>query len=85
VEADNTVNVEIDSAGHASTIEHWHKVVNVARVPYDGLVYNLTVGGDSTYTAEGFRCHNCRCGTIVVPFGYEFDEEWNLRLRKTDE
>lgn len=44
-------------AATCSSIEEYH---------YYGMVYNIAVSGDETYTADGFVVHNCRSATTPV-------------------
>src|SRR5690606_20412208 len=46
----------------------WVKVRAVDREPYSGTVYNLTVGEDHTYVAEGVAVHNCGYFVVVSDF-----------------
>ena len=41
-------------------------ITKVVDVDYDGYVYNLSIEGDETYTANGFVVHNCRSLRVPV-------------------
>ena len=38
---------------------HWWPIESVIRKDFQGVVYNLEVGGDHSYVAEGVGVHNC--------------------------
>ena len=40
------------------------KLTSLARVPYEGVVYNLHVEEDESYVVEGVAVHNCMAGWI---------------------
>lgn len=46
------------------------KIKSVKRKSYNGLVYNIGVEGDESYTANGYKVNNCRGFWIAI-----FDKE----------
>lgn len=53
-------------------------VVSTAREAYKGTVHNFSVAEDQSYVANGFAAHNCECGLVNVPDGWEFDDDGRL-------
>lgn len=86
VQADDVVDGQIQGLRH-EPYYHGVSVTAVEREPYDGFVYNLSVEGDETFTANGFVVHNCGCELIEVPEGWGFDEDGDLiplALKRSD-
>lgn len=52
---------------HIGDVVRWNgaerTVINVSRRWYQGLVYNMTVAEDNSYTVNGAVVHNCLCRT----------------------
>lgn len=57
----------------------WRRVTGIRAFEYDGNVYNMSVGGDDSYVADGCAVHNCNvesttcsvCGnTAEYPFQF---------------
>lgn len=44
---------------HVTSLNAFSNIVAVTRVPYDGMVYNLEVYEDNSYSAEEVSVHNC--------------------------
>jgi hypothetical protein len=47
-------------------------ITNIREIWYDGIVYNLGVGKDNSYVAEGYIVHNCGCPVVswdTDPYG----------------
>jgi len=47
-------------------------ITNIKTIWHDGYVYNLGVGNDNSYVAEGFIVHNCGCPVVswdTDPYG----------------
>lgn len=63
---------------HGDTMPLVRPIVNVSQRYYSGLVYNLTVAGEHTYTANGVVTHNCQCQLGRVPEGWGFDEDGSV-------
>ena len=38
-----------------------HPIGFVKKLPYNGIVFNLSIENDATYTVQGAVVHNCRC------------------------
>lgn len=68
----------VDDAAGARVV----RVVGVERKPFDGMVFNLRVDVAESFIANGIVTHNCRCGTQVVPPGFGFDTNWNMRPQR---
>ena len=52
----------------------WVKVKAISRIPWDDLVYNLSVEEDESYFAGGVAVHNCRCERIAIYSGEPWTE-----------
>ena len=50
-----------DFAAWAWLHAHLHQVISCEKLPYNGIVYNLSVAGDASYIVQGATVHNCRC------------------------
>lgn len=72
VEAEDLRGVEVESkARHV-------RIVSVTSQTFEGQVFNLSVAGTESYTANGILAHNCQCQLQEIPAGFELDEDWDL-------
>jgi hypothetical protein len=65
---------------HGKDVAQAAVISKVARKPYCGMVYNLTVEEDESYVAETFVTHNCRCILVAIPKGAGFNDKNQMSM-----
>ena len=58
----------------------WSKIISIEKIPYQGMVYNLEVEEDNSYTTEACVVHNCAKG---INSGAAFDILKSLSMNET--
>ena len=77
--ATKTVSLNRMDAVRETDQHYLVKVRKATRRSYKGLVYNLKVSGEESYTANGFAVHNCH--RAKTEFGYKVLLDTGLRCR----
>jgi hypothetical protein len=72
------VHHEPSVAFSAPTVRQAASIVNVSSNQFDGLVFNLTVPEDHSYTANGLASHNCQCQLVRLPVGWGYNAEGEM-------